>query len=196
MLSPVFLFIGAIINLIGACGYIIDIIKGKVKPNRVTFLIWPLAPLIAFFAQINEGVGISSLFSLFVAITPLLVLIASFINKKSQWKLTKFDMICGVLSLIGLVLWQITKSGNIAIIFSILSDGLASLPTIVKAYKFPETEVAWPWLTSVIYAILALLTLTKWSFASAGFPIYYLFAVSSIYIFTQAKIGQVKKQQK
>src|SRR6185312_6897722 len=119
MLPYWFLFIGFAINLFGAGGYIVDILKGKIKPNRVTFLIWPIAPLITFAAQIQQGVGIASLFSLFVAFTPFLVLIASFVNKKAAWKLTKFDITCGVLSLVGLILWQVTKVGNVAIFFSI-----------------------------------------------------------------------------
>ncbi len=192
MLPPIFLFIGFAINLFGAAGYIFDTLQGKIKPNRVTFLIWPLAPLITFAAQVQQGVGISSTFSLMVAFVPLLVLIASFVNKKAAWKLTKFDLTCGALSIAGLVLWQITKVGNIAIGLSILSDGLASLPTIVKAYRYPKTEVAWPWLTSVIYAILALLTITDWRFASIGFPLYYFFDMVIIYFFIQTKIGEKK----
>lgn len=193
MLNPVFLFIGFAINLFGTGGYVIDTLKGKIKPNRVTFLIWPIAPLITFASQISQGVGTAAIFSLMVAFLSLLVFGASFVNKNSEWKLTTFDVTCGILSIIGLVFWQVTKVGNVAIMFSILSDGLASLPTIVKAYKYPETEVAWPWLTSVIYAILGLLTLTDWRFASAGFPIYYFFDVLAIYIFAQTRIGQRKK---
>lgn len=123
----------------------------------------------------------------------MLVFAASFVNKKAEWKLTKFDVLCGALSILGLILWQITKVGDIAIAFSILSDGLASLPTIVKAYAYPETEATWPWLTAVIYAVLGLLTLTDWRFASAAFPIYYLIDVLLIYIFAQTKMGKGKK---
>jgi len=53
-----------------------------------------------------------------------------------------FDLICGILSLVGLVLWMITKVGNVAIFFSIVADGLAAVPTLVKAYKYPDTEIA------------------------------------------------------
>lgn len=192
MIPPYFIYIAFFINLFGTGGYILDTLKGKVKPNRVTFFLWPLAPLLAFAAQIVQGAYQAAIFSIMVAILPLLVLIASFVNKKAEWKLTKFDIFCGVLSLCGLFLWLITKVGNIAIFFSILTDGLASLPTIVKAYKYPETEVAWPWLTTVIYAVLGLLTLTNWNFASVGFPVYYFFDMFVIYLFAQTKIGKKK----
>lgn len=167
-----------------------ETIKGKVKPNRVTFFIWPIAPLIAFAAQIQQGVGLQSFFTLSVGILPLLILFASFFNKKSEWKLTFFDCMCGVLSLLGLFLWLITRVGNIAIFFSILADGLASLPTILKAYKYPKTEVAWPWLTSTVSGVLTLLTISHWTFENYGFPLYYTIAMFSIYFFAQTKVGE------
>jgi len=92
--------------------------------------------------------------------------------KKAEWKLTRFDVICGILSLIGLALWLITKVGNIAILFSIVADALAALPTLVKAYKYPETEIAWPWLATCIGIVLTLLTLKELTFANSGFIIY------------------------
>ena len=98
----------------------------------------------------------------------------TFLNKKSIWKITKFDIICGALSIMGLILWMITKVGNIAIIFGILADGLASLPTIKKSYHYPETENIWGYFTSTIFSIIILLTIKNWNFASYAFPIYML----------------------
>lgn len=75
-----------------------------------------------------------------VGFTPLCIFIASFFNKKSYWKITKFDLLCGLFSIFGLVLWYITKEGNIAILFAIFSDLSAGIPTLVKSFKYPETE--------------------------------------------------------
>jgi hypothetical protein len=144
MLPGYFIIIGTLIGASGAVVYLIKTVKGKVKPNRVSFLLWSVAPFIAFFAQINQGVGLEALMTFSTGFLPLTVFIASFVNKKAEWKLTWFDLICGILSLMGLVLWMITKVGNVAIFFSIIADGLAAVPTIVKAYKYPDTEIAWP----------------------------------------------------
>jgi uncharacterized membrane protein len=142
MINQNFVIVGAIIATAGSLSYLIDTLKGKVKPNRVSFLLWSIAPLIAFFAEIKQGVGIQALMTFTVGILPLTIFIASFVNKKAVWNLTGFDLICGALSVVGLVLWFITKSGNIAIIFSILADALAALPTVVKSFNYPEAESA------------------------------------------------------
>lgn len=190
MLNSNFVIIGTLIGAAGSIAYLIDTIKGKVKPNRVSFLLWSIAPIIAFAAQMDKGVGIESLMTLSVGILPLMTFAGSFMNKKAEWKLTQFDLICGFLSVVGLIFWFITQEGNIAIIFSIVADGLAAIPTMVKAYKYPETELAWPWLATSVGIILTLLTLDQLTFANSAFILYVLLLDSTIFGLVQFKPGK------
>ncbi|HZU65761.1 MAG TPA: hypothetical protein VFA09_00660 [Ktedonobacteraceae bacterium] len=191
MINQNFVILGAIISSTGGITYVIATIKGRVKPNRVSFLLWSLAPLIAFVAELQQGVGIQSLMTFMVGFLPLTIFIASFVNKNARWKLTRFDLICGGLSVIGLLLWYITSSGNVAIIFSILADALAALPTIVKAFNFPETESAIPFFTGMISAVITLLTIKVWNLANVGFPLYILIVSLLIATLVQFKPGKV-----
>ena len=191
MINQNFVIVGAIIATGGSLSYLLDTLKGKVKPNKVSYLLWAIAPLIAFFAEIKQGVGLPALMTFMVGFLPLTVLVASFVNKNAAWKLSSFDVTCGALSLVGLVLWFITKSGNIAIVFSILADALAALPTIVKAFNSPETESAWPYFTGTISATLTLLTLQVWNIATCAFPVYILLVSLVIAALVQFKPGKV-----
>lgn len=188
MLSENFVFVGIAINAIGLLSYLVDTLKGKIQPNRVSFALWSLAPIVAFFAQIKQGVGIQSLMTLSVGLFPIIIFIGTFVNKKAYWKLTKFDLSCGALSILGLVLWQVTQVGNIAIFFSMMADGLAYIPTIVKAYKFPETESAWPWLAVSMNGLFTLLTIKTWNFANFGFPLYFLIINLVVFAIVQFKL--------
>ena len=190
MLHPNFVIVGTLIGAVGSFAYLIDTVKGKVKPNRVSFLLWSIAPLIAFAAQFKQGVGLESLMTFSTGFLPLTVFIASVVNKKAEWKLTRFDLICGALSIVGLILWLITKVGNVAIFFSIVADGLAAVPTIVKAYKYPDTEIAWPWLATDFGVVLTLLTINAWTFANSGFIIYILVLDTLIFSLVQFRIGK------
>jgi len=196
MLPSYFVIIGALIGAAGSVAYLIDTIKGKVKPNRVSFLLWSVAPFIAFAAQIKQGVGLEALMTFSTGFLPLTVLAASFLNKNAEWKLTKFDSLCGVLSIVGLILWQITKVGNVAIFFSILADGLAAVPTIIKAYKYPDTELAWPWIATCIGVVFTLLTLKDFSFANSGFIIYILIADGVIFSLVHFRVGEIFRLDK
>ena len=190
MLNQNFVIIGTIIGAIGSLAYLIDTVKGKVKPNRVSFLLWSIAPFIAFAAQVKQGVGLESLMTFSTGFLPLTTFIASFVNKKAEWKVTRYDLICGFLSIFGLILWMITKVGNVAIFFSIVADGFAAVPTIVKAYKYPDTELAWPWIATSFGVVLTLLTIKGLTFANSGFIVYIFLLDTLIFSLVQFRVGE------
>lgn len=181
MIDERFIILGALIGTYGSVSYLIDMFRGKVKPNRVSWFLWALAPLVAFFAEIQEGVGLHALLTFSVGFNPLLILITSFFIKKAQWKITKFDIFCGVLSIIGLSLWAITRVGSIAIFFAILADGLAAIPTVVKSFKAPETESWFIFFLGMVNAGITMLAIKTWDFANYGFPVY-IFIICTIFV--------------
>lgn len=174
MINQNFVILGVTIGFLGNLTYVKATLEGTSRPNRVSWSMWTLAPFIAFAAQIHEGVGIQALLTFMAGACPLLVLIASFANKKSVWKLTAFDFLCGALSMLGLVLWLITRHGDIAIIFSIMADGMAAVPTIRKSYTHPDSEAWVNYLAAGVAAGITLLTIDKWTFANYGFSLYLL----------------------
>lgn len=190
MISEKFVIVGAVLNLIGTFGYARDTIRGTTRPNRISWAMWTLAPLIAFAAEINKGVGLIALTTFMAGFCPLIILVASFLNRKSVWKLTTFDFVCGFLSLLGLSLWLITREGNIAIFFSILADGFAALPTIAKSYKEPESESWFAFFVAAVSAGIALLAVKAWTFANYAFPLYILLICVLLVLLIKFKLGK------
>lgn len=176
MISENFVYLAVAISLIFSAKYISETIKGRVKPNRATWLMISITPMLALAGELDKGVGIRSLVTFMSGFIPLLIFIASFVNKKSYWKLTNTDYTLAGLSVVGLVLWRLTGEGNLAIVFAILADGFAFAPTIIKAYSFPETEDHIVFVGGAISAIIGLLVLDSWTFADWAFPIYLLIA--------------------
>ena len=174
MIHPNFVIVGVILQIIGGWSYFVGTLRGTVKPNRVTWLLWTIAPLVAFAAELAQGVGIESLTTFVVGFVPLVIFSASFVNKKSVWHLTRFDLVCGTLSFLGLTLWYVTKVGNIAILFAMIADALAAAPTLVKSYHFPETEDYRIYFFGVVNAAIGILAISQWNFEHFGFPLYLL----------------------
>ena len=189
MLHPNFVILGALIQFFGSWSYLVDTLKGKVKPNKVSWFLWALAPLIACVAQVQQGIGILALTTFIVGFVPLIIFIASFRNKEAKWEITKLDLICGTLSLLGIILWYTTQVGNVAILFSILADALAAIPTIVKSYYYPETENDSVYLYGVVNASIGLLTIKIWTFEYYGFPLYLLFVTILLVFLIRFKAG-------
>ncbi len=190
MISDKFAIIGFLILLWGCIVYAKETIKGKTKPNKVTWFLWSVAPLIAFAAEINKGVGLTSLMTLAVGLGPVIVFAASFVNKKSYWELKTTDYLCGVLAILGLVLWFVFREANIAIIFSILADALAATPTLIKSFSHPDTESVEAYTAAIASSVITLLTVHTWSVANYGFPIYILLVNILFVAFIQFQLGQ------
>lgn len=190
MIDEKFVIFAVILILFGDFTYLVDTVKGKVKPNKVTWFLWALAPLIAYAAEVNQKVGILSLMTFAVGVLPLFIFLASFLNKNSYWKITRFDLACGALSLIGLILWGITRVGNLAILFGILSDGLAAVPTIVKSHQAPETESYKVYLFNTIGSAITLLAIQKWDFANFAFPMYMFSVCFILFLLIKFKLGK------
>jgi hypothetical protein len=165
-------FVAAFATMLATFGYVRSMFRGGAKPNRVSWLMWSIAPFIAAAAAISNGVGWAVLPVFMSGFSPFLIFSASFVTKKAHWTLTLFDYVCGVLSALALVLWYVTKDPNVAIVFAIASDGLASIPTFTKAWNHPETEVAWPFIVGVFNAATSFWAFTTWTFSAYAFPAY------------------------
>lgn len=178
--------IGAIVSLYGIASYIKETIKGNTKPNRITWLMWSIAPLIAAVAAFSDGVRWATLPVFIAGFGPLLVFLASFINKKSYWKLEKFDYLCGLCSFLALALWWITKEPIIAIVFAIASDAFAAIPTLIKSWKYPETETIDAYIAGLFSALTSFAAIKMWNFAEVAFPVY-LVIVSSLLVLSVSR---------
>lgn len=174
MIPEYFAVVGAAIASLGGLYYLYDTIRGKTKPNRVTWLLWGLFPMVIFIAQRAQGVEGLSWVSFAAGFTPILILLASFINKKAYWKTEPRDYYLMIAAIIGLILWAITDNPNLAIIFSLFADLFAGLPTMIKAYKQPETE---SWIAYAISAFgfgISVLAIPSYEFENFAFVIYLL----------------------
>jgi hypothetical protein len=176
MLSPEFNALAGAVNLIGCVSYARGVLAGKNKPNRVGWSLWAIAPLIAFAAQLSQGVSWPALMTLSSGLGPLTVLLCSFVAKKAYWRLRPFDWACGGLSIVALILWAITGEGNVAIVFSICADILACLPTLRKSFTHPHTESSVTFWAGVVGVTITLFTIQHWDIATSAFPIYLLAA--------------------
>ncbi len=194
MINENFVYLGTVIVALGGASYLVATLKGTVQPNRVTWFLWSLAPLIVFAAQIKQGVGAQSWLTFIMGFEPLLILLATFANKKSYWKIKKLDIYFGAISIIGLILWQITGVGNIAILFSIIADAMAAMPTIIKSFNYPESESSPAYLASVIGASITLLTIKKWNFETYAFSLYILAVCLILTLLIMFKLGLAFKK--
>jgi hypothetical protein len=153
-----FVFLGAAIGALGSLAYMRDTLRGTTQPNRVTWLLWAIAPLLAAAVEFHSGVGLRTLTTFMIGFMPLLIFIASFHNPDSVWKIRRLDYACGAMSLAGTAAWLVTRNGVVAIAAAIAADFLAGVPTMIKSWSHPESESVSSYVGAVVSSAILLLT--------------------------------------
>jgi hypothetical protein len=174
------IFVGAAAQLLGVTTYILGTYRGAIKPNRVSWLLWSIVPMISTAASLSAGVGWAVLPVFMAGFGPFLVFICSFANRESYWKLQNIDYICGVLSLLAILLWAVTRQPVAVIVFSIIADVLACIPTIIKAWKDPATESVNPYAAGLFSSLTSFLIIKVWIFPAYAFQCYLILANCSL----------------
>ena len=170
MIDPRFVFLAALLSLIGAWGYIRHTLAGSTSPNRVTWGLWAIEGILAFAVEIQQHVGLAAVMTLMLGLVPLVVVFVSFKNPHSVWKIGRFDVFCGLISLSGLVFWCFVNQPTVALVSFVAADQIAALPTLRKAWLAPETESARVFFLGFLNCAITIMTLKHLTTAGVLFP--------------------------
>ncbi len=170
MIDSRFIFLAALLSFAGTYGYIRDTLRGDTSPNRVTWGLWAIEGLLAFVVEIQQHVGLASLTTLMLGLMPFVIVMVSFKNPHSVWKIGRFDLFCGLISLAGLVFWGLVNEPTVALISFVAADQIAALPTVRKAWIAPSTESPRVFFLGVANCGITLLTLKHFTTAGVLFP--------------------------
>lgn len=171
------------ISLSGAVAYVRDMFRGKSRPNLVTWGLWGFAPLIATGAALTANADGWSTVRIFMSgFGPAIIFVIGLFLRQSYWKLTRFDFICGLFSVVALIAWLIADEPVMAILFAALADLLATWPTLVKAWKHPETETLYTYFVGLFSASIVIPAIPVWNIENAAFQIYLLTANIALFL--------------
>ena len=159
-----------IVNFVGYVPYIKGIFEGKVKPQRITWGIWSILTLVAFVNQVMNGGGWSSLF--FGSTTALVLLVFVLSMRKGVGGSSRFDQIILVVAALLFAYWAFSRDTYYSTLIAVAIDGVGALPTVLKAYRLPETEVYLQWVLAGIAGLLSMAAVPSISFILVVYPAY------------------------
>jgi hypothetical protein len=185
--------LGFLVNLAGVASYAKDTLAGRASPNRMTWLLWSVIPAVAAGAALSTGATWAVLPTASSAICTLIVFLASFWSKGSPWKIVPFDVVCGTMSVVAVVMWRATDDANVAVALSLVAEVFAVAPTMRKAWSDPSSETTTGYLCGAFSAATGLAT-GDWRFAVCGFPCYAL-AVCTVLVVVITLRGRLCAQK-
>ncbi len=187
-MNSVLIAISTCIVLISPLIYARAILRGKAKPHRTTRLVLLIITALAtasLFAQ-HDRVAIW----LAGASTLQASLIFYLSIKRGMGGWSKSDIICLLIAVLGIFLWQTTQNPLIALYAAIISDFTGMVPALVKTYKYPETEIASYFLLDVVAGTLSLTALSNWNIANYAYPLYIVGINAVMVILIRFKLGK------
>lgn len=194
MLPLWFLYIAAAMRIGGGLAYLTATLRGKAKPNPVSWMLWGALPIIAFSAEISAGVGHEAIITLALGVSPILVFVTTMLKNPRSFELKGLNLACVIIALTGIAAWTVTKTPEFAIGLMILADFASAVPTIRKTWRQPKSEFSPTYLISAVSMVIALLTITDWRFAAVAYPVYTLGI--NLLIFTLARRSPRRKKRK
>lgn len=182
--------IGALIAVFSTVPYLIDIVKGKTKPNIVSWFTWTLLTAISGSAALAAGEVKTAMLLYAGAIATGLVVL--FGLKYGIAKFSRFDIFCQIGAILGLVLWLVFDSPMFGIVVPLGIDILGMLPTLRHSWLLPYEETWQTFLIGTIAPLFTIVSLTAYNIESLAFPLYLVLANGSI---TFAILFQRRRQQ-
>lgn len=174
VLDPNWVFVSAALGLTGSVRYAFATVKGAARPNLVTWSLWAAAPLIAFFAQLDSGVGLPAVLTLAAGLGPVVVVVSGLASRRHLARLGVFDVACATAAILALVVWLGLGRAPLAVLVAIGADAAAALPTIRKAWREPGSENLLFYVLVGVGATITLLTISSWEPSSWAFAAYML----------------------
>lgn len=183
------IYIALVCSAYGIGKYCWETWHDRTSPNRVTWTLWAIEGILAFVIEKQQHIGATALMTLALGLGPVFVVAVSFKNPHSAWKLDAFDVLCGVVSLAGLIFWCFINEPTVALVSFVAADQMAALPTLRKSWVDPSRETASSFAMGAINCGISVLTLKTFTTAGFLFPGVILICDTIITLTIVTKVG-------
>ena len=169
-----FAIIAALIATFSVTPYVLDIVRGKTKPNIVSWFTWSILTGIASAAAFASHESHTALLTVGSTISTATVVILGL--KYGIAKFSRLDIFCQIGAIAGLASWLIFNSPLVGIVVPVCIDLVAVIPTIRHSWDRPGEETWQTFLVGATASIFTLVSITHYSVASMLYPLYLLVA--------------------
>ncbi len=166
--------ISLVISITGVVPYILQILRGHVRPERMTWFVWTVILALAVWSYHASGATDSVWFLVGDLIVTAFVFMLAIWKGVGGW--ARRDVGYLFIAASGLLLWQLAGNPLLALCGIILADIMALLPTLTKALKDPFSESATTFSFSSVAALCGVVAVAEWNLLLLFYPFYLFLA--------------------
>lgn len=150
--------------------YGVDIARNKAIPARSARIMFTILLIVALVLQHDLGSGWALAVTIGEATGSIGILYLAL--QKGVGGLSRLDVVCYTLLLVAVLVWVTTQNAFVALHVAILADVVAFVPTVVKTWRWPESETPFFFAAGVIAPLLSIAAQPQITYAVALFPAY------------------------
>jgi hypothetical protein len=189
-LKVILLTVSIILTIVAILPYLRDILRGKTKPNLVSWITWSMLTGLATAAEIAAGEYTTAIFTGFATLETASVV---FLGLRHGFvRYGRFDVFCQLSVVVGIVLWQIFDSPTLGVVAALVIDFIGALPTFRHSWQKPSEETWQTFAISSFASVFGLLALTQYNLVSVSFPLYLLVVNGALAIVIYARRMQAQ----
>jgi hypothetical protein len=192
-----YLEIGTLAGIVACLGfvpYIIDTLKGRIKPSIVTWFIWSVIGISSYLSYLEINGWDSSIWvPMSYMIGP--IIITTLCLKRVDKTHSKLDIVCLILSLLSLLIGYLFNQFYFSLLVNILADSFGVVPTFKKSYEDPYSESLTAWILFLTGNLMNLFMLTYPFSFQYIYPIYLTLVSIFIVGILSYKRLKIKKNQ-
>lgn len=177
-MKEVFAVLALCISVAANIPYIFEIVKGKVRPERISWLLWTMLGATYYVSAIKDGGA--TLFTFGELIGPVTIFVLSL--KFGVGGKSRFDLASLTVALIAFGLLFVTNGTLTSLLLALFIDFIGVVLTVRKLLLDPASESKVFWGMAGISSIFALLSLQNITLETVLFPAYVLVISSFIFI--------------
>lgn len=163
-----------VLSVVGVVPYLAGIIRGKVRPERMSWFIWTIILALGLWSYLASGGNDSA----WLIIGDLLITATVFVF--ALWRgsggLSRLDLACLGVAVGGIALWQLVGESAIGVGGALLADAVAMVPTLAKALREPMSESASTFIFSAAASCCGILAVGTWNLLVLSYPVYLFIA--------------------
>ena len=179
-MAEIFAILSGVIVLLAGPPYLIDIFKGKTKPQRTAWFIWSVLGIVAFGSQVGLGAHWSLVYAGLNAVGDVTVFLLSFKYGVGGWK--KLDIAALIIAAVGVVLSLVAGDPLFALFGVIVADFAGTVLILHKAFLMPSSETSVTWLFFGMSSLFGALSVGTWNIKLLLFPLYMMFSSYGILV--------------
>lgn len=185
--------LATVLGMVGAVPYIINTYHRKTKPHRVSWLIFLILSIISFATQFSLGARASLFFFGWFVVNNTILVTLSFRKNGGYGDINIVNIVSFILALASIVLWKTTSSALVALVCTLIADGIGALLIVVKSYKHPHTETIFMWYLGIIAGLLNIMAVGNTQASQLAAPVQlFLFNIA---IVTAILLGRRKSNR-